>query len=61
VREATLVTLLAGYGVEESSALLMSMILFSSLIFMAAVGVSYQLYWAIRSKRSGLPQEPGLP
>jgi hypothetical protein len=60
VREATLVTLLAGYGVEESAALLMSMILFSSLIFMAAIGVSYQLYWVIRSKNSGPSQEPSL-
>lgn len=60
VREATLVTLLAGYGVEESAALLMSMILFSSLIFMAAIGVSYQLYWAIRAKRSDQPQKPKI-
>ncbi|UCG58421.1 MAG: flippase-like domain-containing protein [Phycisphaerales bacterium] len=46
VREVTLVGLLASYGVRTSSALLMSMILFSSLIFMAAIGAVYQLYWS---------------
>jgi uncharacterized membrane protein YbhN (UPF0104 family) len=45
VREVTLVGLLAGYGVERSQALLMSMILFSSLVFMAALGAVYQLFW----------------
>jgi uncharacterized membrane protein YbhN (UPF0104 family) len=46
VREVTLVVLLAGYGVGRSEALLMSMILFSSLIFMAALGAAYQLFWS---------------
>jgi uncharacterized membrane protein YbhN (UPF0104 family) len=51
VREVTLVALLAGYGVGRSEALLMSMILFSSLIFMAALGVLYQLVWALQSRK----------
>ena len=50
VREVTLVALLAGYGINKPDALLMSMILFSSLIFMAALGVLYQIAWAIQSR-----------
>jgi uncharacterized membrane protein YbhN (UPF0104 family) len=45
VREVTLVSLLAGYGVEQSNALLMSVILFSSLVFMAGLGAVYQVIW----------------
>jgi hypothetical protein len=55
VREVTLVGLLAGYGVTQAAALLMSMILFSSLIFMAALGVAYQLLWAIQSRNAAHP------
>ncbi len=51
VREVTLVVLLAGYGVSQPAALLMSMILFSSLIFLAALGVIYQLAWAILARK----------
>ncbi len=51
VREVTLVVLLADYGVSQPSALLMSMILFSSLVFLAALGVAYQLAWAIQSRK----------
>jgi uncharacterized membrane protein YbhN (UPF0104 family) len=51
VREATLVGFLALYGVETSPALLMSMILFSSVIFMAVIGAIYQLYWAVTAKK----------
>jgi len=51
VREATLVGFLALYGVEKSPALLMSMILFSSIIFMAIIGAIYQLYWAVTVKK----------
>jgi len=51
VREVTLVVLLADYGVSQPAALLMSMILFSSLVFLAALGVVYQLVWAIQSKK----------
>ena len=43
VREVTVVGLLTAYGVAEPRALLMSMILFSSLVFMAAIGVVCQL------------------
>jgi len=50
VREVTLVVLLAGYGVSRPAALLMSMILFSSLIFLAALGIGYQLVWAISAR-----------
>jgi uncharacterized membrane protein YbhN (UPF0104 family) len=51
VREAALVVLLAGYGVTRSAALLMSMILLSSLVFLAALGLVYQLVWTLRSRR----------
>jgi hypothetical protein len=47
-REVTLVGLLAGYSVEASASLLMSMVLFSSQIFMAALGIAYQLAWSGR-------------
>jgi uncharacterized membrane protein YbhN (UPF0104 family) len=50
VREVTLVGILGIYGVEKSQALLMSMIIFSSLIFMAIIGAMYQISWAVRSK-----------
>ena len=51
VREVTLVGLLGIYGVEKSQALLMSMILFSALVFMAIIGAMYQMYWAVSSKK----------
>jgi len=50
VREVTVVSLLAFYGVDKSAALLMSMILFSSQVFMAHVGAVYQLSWALGAK-----------
>ena len=56
VREVTLVGLLGIYGVEKSQALLMSMIIFSSLVFMAIIGAMYQIYWAISSKQSVRPK-----
>lgn len=54
VREVTLVGFLAVYGVDKPAALLMSMILFSALIFMAAIGCMFQLYWSatLRKERS---------
>jgi len=55
VREVTLVGFLAFYGVEKSAALLMSMILFSTLFVMAVIGAIYQISWAVRSKKSVLP------
>jgi len=54
VREATLVGFLALYGVETSPVLLMSMILFSSVIFMAVIGAIYQLYWAVTAKKPNI-------
>jgi len=51
VREVALVGLLAGYGVTRSAALLMSMILLSSLLFLAALGAVYQLVWTLRSRK----------
>ena len=55
VREVTLVVMLAGYGVSEPAALLMSMILFSSLVFLAALGVVYQLVWTLPSRQTTPP------
>ena len=52
VREFTLVGLLGIYGVEKSQALLMSMILFSALVFMAIIGAMYQLFWSIKAKKT---------
>lgn len=51
VREITLVGLLGIYGVEKSQALLMSMIIFSALVFMAVIGAMYQIFWAVSSKK----------
>ncbi|MDI9432498.1 MAG: lysylphosphatidylglycerol synthase transmembrane domain-containing protein [Planctomycetota bacterium] len=51
VREVTVVGLLTAYGVAQPHALLMSMILFSSQIFLAALGLGYQLVWAIQPKQ----------
>lgn len=51
VREVTLIGFLAFYGVETSGALLMSMILFSTSVFMAGVGAAYQLAWWVGSRR----------
>jgi glycosyltransferase 2 family protein len=52
VREATLVGILAIYGVEKSAAMLMSMVLFSALVFMAGIGTAYQVAWTLA------PQQP---
>lgn len=54
VREVTLVGFLAAYGVEKPEALLMSMILFSALIFMAVIGSMFQLYWSVALRKKGL-------
>jgi uncharacterized membrane protein YbhN (UPF0104 family) len=52
VREWVLVSLLPVYGVTRSAALLMSMILLSSLVFMAALGIVYQILWTIQSRNA---------
>ena len=54
VREFTLVGLLGIYGVAKSQALLMSMILFSAVILMAAIGAIYQLFWTLTAKKSNI-------
>ena len=51
VREVTLVGILGIYGVEKSQAFLMSMIIFSALVFMAIIGAMYQISWTVNSKR----------
>jgi len=51
VREVTLAGFLGIYGVEKSSALLMSMILFSAVVFMAIIGAMYQISWTVNSKK----------
>jgi hypothetical protein len=45
VREWALVSVLPIYGATRSAALFMSMVLLSSLVFMAALGAVYQLLW----------------
>ncbi|MBN1506198.1 MAG: flippase-like domain-containing protein [Sedimentisphaerales bacterium] len=45
LREMTLVGVLTGYGISASSALLMSMVLFSAQLSLAALGGGYQLFW----------------
>jgi hypothetical protein len=47
IREATLVALLPVYGVDKSSALLMSMFVFLATIIRAVIGALCQLIWAI--------------
>lgn len=58
IREATLVGFLTMYGVEQSAALLMSMILFSALILMAVIGAAYQLVWAVTATRPASQRPP---
>ena len=52
VREVTLVGFLAVYGVGKPAAMLMSMILFSALVFMAIIGAIYQLVWTVMARKS---------
>jgi hypothetical protein len=48
VREVTVVGLLGLYGVAKPAALLMSMVMFSGLIFLGLLGAAYQLYWSMK-------------
>ena len=57
IRESMSVGLLAMYGVDKSAALLMSMILFSALVFMALIGAGYQLAWSGKRHVSKTPSE----
>jgi uncharacterized protein (TIRG00374 family) len=50
VREATLIGTLTLYGVDTSSAFLMSMIVFSNVILMAVIGAIVQLYWLFQKQ-----------
>ncbi len=50
VREVTLVGLLGLYGVDKSAALLMSMVMFTGLIFMGLLGAAHQLYWSLTKR-----------
>jgi uncharacterized membrane protein YbhN (UPF0104 family) len=58
VREVTLVGVLAFYGVDKPTALLMSMVLFLSLIFMAVIGAVYQFCWAVGTKSPDPQDKP---
>ncbi len=49
VSEVTLAGLLAIYGVETSSAVLMSMVFFSATILMATIGAVYQIAWTSKT------------
>jgi uncharacterized membrane protein YbhN (UPF0104 family) len=57
VREWVLVSLLPAYGVTESTALLMSIILLSSQVFLAVLGAVYQLLWTIQSRHAADQEE----
>jgi uncharacterized membrane protein YbhN (UPF0104 family) len=61
VREVTLVGVLSIYGVEKSQALLMSMIVFSTIIVMAVIGAIYQILWAVTAKKSAQSQGKSAP
>jgi uncharacterized membrane protein YbhN (UPF0104 family) len=61
VREVTLVGFLAVYGVGKPAAMLMSMILFSALVFMAIIGAAYQLFFTLTARRTARqPDERAL-
>jgi hypothetical protein len=53
VREFTLIESLALYGIEAPAVLLMSMIIFSNIILIAAIGAGYQITWAVSTKKMG--------
>lgn len=57
IREVTLVGLLSIYGVEESQALLFSMVLFSSVVFIAGIGAIYQLNLSFRASQKVNPAD----
>jgi uncharacterized membrane protein YbhN (UPF0104 family) len=50
VREVTLVSLLALHGIGKPATLLMSMVIFSGLVFMAGLGVFFLLFWSPRDR-----------
>ncbi|MHC4356093.1 MAG: lysylphosphatidylglycerol synthase domain-containing protein, partial [Planctomycetota bacterium] len=59
VRESMLISLLSMYGVDKPAALLMSMILFSALVFMGAIGAMFQIRWASAARKPARVGEQG--
>ena len=58
VREYTLIEFLRLYGIEPPAAVLMSMIVFSATILMAAIGVGWQIHWAISARTAKTAKHP---
>lgn len=52
VRESLMVVLLSLYGVQKPAALLVSMVLFSALVFVALLGAAYQIAWSMQGQQS---------
>lgn len=52
VREVTFIGVLGIYGFEKSAALLISMILFSSSVFMAFIGAVFHVFWSVKIKET---------
>ena len=61
VREVTLVGFLAVYGVEKPAAMLMSMILFSTMVLLAIMGAAYQLLWAVTARKTSQSRHENSP
>lgn len=59
LRDMTLVGILAAYGLEKSSVLLMSMLLFSTVVVKAAVGAGFQIHWSMAGRGEGRDQVSG--
>ncbi len=57
VREVTLVHALAPYGIEPASALLMSMVIFSTLVLMAVIGAFYKIWWTVSPDKPATSQQ----
>ena len=55
VREMTVVGRLSTYGVEESSVLLMSMIIFSNIIIKAIIGAGFMIQGSLAPKTTNYP------
>lgn len=59
LRDMTLVSILAAYGLPKSSVLLMSMLLFSTVVVKAAVGAGFQIQWTLAEKRAAEGRRSG--
>jgi hypothetical protein len=53
VREATLVGTLAVYGIAPALAVVMSMVIFTNRVLLAAIGVGFQLGWLFGRRSTG--------